>query len=417
MRSTLSGLVLASAGFAIFVTPAAAADYQDDIREMRELVLQLQDQVTAQQEQINEQQGVMREAGLEDERGSASMMSSFLESTDFSGWVAASYFWNFNDPRNTGNSADNSTFSNPFHPDHNSFSFDEAWFVIDRAATEESPAGFHVEVVYGQTASSIVSSTAHGSGNDVWIPSANVSYMTPWGQTVTAGKFATTIGYEVAGAPSNINITRGAVYNLFQPISHVGATVSQDLDGGFTYTIGVTNGFSTEQFDTNQSKSLLWQLGWGNDMATVLFNGIYTDQIEGNGTDDYVLDLVAEMTPMDELTLWLNADYRSTKVNGQRPEGVGLAAGGRMGFAERYGIGARLEYAFFKDDGAANAADGELFTETITFDVALTDNLTWKIEQKYEEAFGGIRGGFPDGGSSNMDDEAVYLGTQLYYEF
>ena len=49
------------AGFAMFATPATA-DYQDDIREMRELVLQLQDQVEAQQEQIDGQQGVIREA-------------------------------------------------------------------------------------------------------------------------------------------------------------------------------------------------------------------------------------------------------------------------------------------------------------------------------------------------------------------
>ena len=68
------------------------------MREMRELVLELQDQVRAQQGQIDEQQTTMQDAGLEDERGSKSALSSFLDSTDFSGWVAASYFYNTNNP-------------------------------------------------------------------------------------------------------------------------------------------------------------------------------------------------------------------------------------------------------------------------------------------------------------------------------
>ena len=169
MRSMIKRLVVTSAGFAMFVTPAAATDYQDEMREVRELVLQLQDQIEAQQEQINDQQGVIREAGLEDERGSASAISSFLESTDFSGWVAASYFYNVNNPKSP-NAGGNGPFSNPFHADHNSFQFDEAWFIMDRAPTEESPAGFHFEILYGATASAIQSSSgAHGSGNDLWI--------------------------------------------------------------------------------------------------------------------------------------------------------------------------------------------------------------------------------------------------------
>ena len=98
MRFMIKGLVVASAGFALLATPAVAADYQDEMREMRDLVLQLQGQVQTQQEQINVQQDVLQDAGLENERGSASMMASFLSSTDFSGHVATSYIYNTNEP-------------------------------------------------------------------------------------------------------------------------------------------------------------------------------------------------------------------------------------------------------------------------------------------------------------------------------
>ena len=433
MRSTFKGLVVASAGFAMFVTPAAAADYQDEIREMREMVLQLQDQVEAQQGQIDDQRGVLREAGLEDERGSASLMSSFLESTDFSGWVSASYFYNFNNPRKGGGgtSGANGPVSNPFHPDHHSFQFDEAWFVIDRAATEEAPAGFHFEIVYGATAEGI---TGDDRNSHVWLPAANVSYMTPFGPTVTAGKMGTTIGYEVAGAANNINITRGAVYNLFQPISQTGITVSQELDSGLSYVFGAVNGFGNDDPDPNGGKGFLWGLGYGNDTVSGSFNGYY-EKKAGSGfgvgfaplQDRLVLDFVGELNPSDHLVLYMNVDYMRMEL-GAGPDGaasppggvnpwlVGAAAGGRMAIGDRYGLGARVEYAYFDADTPGGGAHGDLVTEPITFDVALTDNLTWKLEQKYENTWGVVGDAFALGNTGGSDD-AIFLGTQLYYAF
>jgi hypothetical protein len=424
MRSMMKGLVVASAGFAMFVTPAGAAEYQDDMKEMREMVLKLQDQLEAQQSQLDQQEGVIREAGLEEERGTASELSSFLESTDFSGWVSASYFYNFNNPRQPSAGA-NATFDNPFHADHNSFQFDEAWFTIDRGATEEMPAGFHFEAVYGATATAFV--PGHGGGNDLWIPAANVSYLTPWGQTVTAGKFGTTIGYEVAGAPSNVNITRGITYNLFQPVSHLGATLSQDFDSGMTYTVGIVNGFGTNQPDANGGKGFLWQVGWGNDMVTLLFNGIIEENTAGPGHEQVVLDFVAEMTPADNVLLWTNLDYIMTNRDGSSngrgdASGVGISVGGRVGVTDDMGIGARGEYAAFDQGSSQNGAlDDDIWTITGTLDYALTENLSWKGEVKYEGANGSNeifpKGRNSSGRASKDVDDAVFVGTQLYYEF
>jgi len=408
----IKGLVLASAGFAMFVTPAAA-ERQDDMKEMRELVLKLQDQVDAQQQQIDEQKGVMREAGIDDERGSESALSSFLESTDFSGWVAASYFYNFNQP--DPGAGGNGPFSNPFHPDHNSFQFDEAWFVIDRSPTEQMPAGFHFEILYGATASTIQGGSAHLNGNDFWIPTANVSYVTPLGPTLTAGKFGTTIGYEVAGAPSNVNITRGFTYNLFQPISHTGVTISQDFDGGFTYTLGAVNGFGTEQPDTTENKGVLWQLGWGNDTVTMLFNGFWENNRAGAGRDQLVLDGVVEITPNDRVLIWGNFDYITLQLNGDDPFGVGLSLGARFGLTDDLGLGGRFEVAHFDDDGSSSR-DGELYSWTLTTDYALTDNLIWKLEGKIEAGDGDLENTFRRN-RSDFEDQAVYVGTQIYYEF
>jgi hypothetical protein len=421
--------LLVALGVVVCLAASASAIVADEMREMRELVLELQDRVEAQQRRIDAHEETLRASGL-DERGPASGLGSFLERTDFSGWVSASYFWNFNNPRKPS-AGGNGPFSNPFHADHNSFQFDEAWFVMDRAATEESPGGFHFEIVYGATATAF-SNIENGSpdsgnlnGNDLWIPAANVSFRTPWGPTVTAGKFATTIGYEVAGAPNNVNVTRGFTYNLFQPISHTGVLVAQDFDNGFTYSLGVVNGFGTEQPNSNDSLGALWQLGWANDSLSLLVNGFYTDQLEGEGRDHWVLDGVAELTPGDDTVFWLNFDYINTDQDNENPWGVGVAVGGRVGIRENLGVGGRVEYAHFDDEGVATftdgsgnvrAFDGDLWSFTGTLDYALTDELTGKVEAKYEKGHNGLGSSYKDGSGSHSDD-AVFVGTQLYYEF
>ena len=394
------------------------------MREVRELVLKLQDQIDAQQQQLDQQRDRLREAGLEDRRGSASGLSSFLETTDFRGWLATSYFYNFNDPRNPS-AGGNGPFSNPFHPDHNSFQFDEAWFVIDRPATQASPAGFHVEIVYGATSSVMQGGSAHLSGDDLWIRAANVSYRTPWGPTLTAGKFATSIGYEVAGAPNNVNITRGFTYHLFQPISHTGVTLSQSFDNGATYSLGVVNGFGTEQPDSNVDKGWLWQLGWRNDASAVLFGGFYTNELEGDGRDRTLLDLVTELRPTDDVLMWLNFDYLNTRQDGENPWGVGLSLGGRLAVSQDFGVGTRVEYAHFDAEGVATTTDGsgrvrfldgDLWSLTGTLDYAFNDDLTGKVEVKYEKGANGLGASYKDGSSGSSDD-AVLVGTQLYYQF
>ena len=423
MSKTIRASVALVLATLLGVTGASAETTDNDMREVRELVLELQDQIAAQQEEIATQREALEAVGVEDERGSSSRISSFLETTDFSGWVAASYFYNFNDPKKNGGggNAPTSPYSNPVHQDPNGFQFDEAWFVIDKPATDESPAGYHFEMTYGATGSAIAN--GNPGGNDVWVQSANVSYQTPLGPTITAGKFGTVIGYEVLGAPSNVNITRGFTFNLFQPFSQIGVLVSQDLEGGFTYTIGAVNGVAEEQPDTNQSKGLMWQLGWGNDQATVLFNGLYTPNNEGAPNDLYILNGLAEFTPTDNILTWADLTYVNSDIGPGNPWVIGLALGGRIGLTEKMGIGGRFEYAHFSDDGTGTnfvagpaGGDGDLYSATITTDYALTENLTWKVEGKYEAGEENYDNAYASGGSGFSDD-AFWVGTQLYYEF
>jgi len=354
------------------------------------------------------------EAEADAKSDAKSAIVDFLLQTEIEGWVAASYFYNFNDPDDqTGG---NAAIGNPYHADANSFQFDEAVLVVDNAASKESPAGFHFEVFYGATASA--NGSSNGNGNDFWIPAANVAYRLPIGPTITAGKFGTTIGYEVAGAPLNVNITRGFVYNLFQPIDHVGVKVSNEYDSGLSWTLAAVNGFGADQPDLDDSKGFLWGLGFGSGMFSSSFNGIVVFPASGT---TYVLDLILEAKPTDQLLLWLNADYYNTESGSDSPWGVGIALGGRFAITDRIGIGARGEWGRGEGDGTvANPLtnlDGDicLYSATLTGDWSLTKNLTWKAEFQWQGARGTNEEIFPK--ENYMTDNQIILGTQIYYAF
>jgi hypothetical protein len=413
---------------------ASGEGLEKEVGELRDLVLELQDQVRTQQEEIAAQRSAPEETSPGESRASSSALSSFLEKTEFEGWVAASYFYNFNKPddQHEGNDA----IGNPFHANHNAFQFDEAWFAVDNAATAESPAGFHFEITYGATGgafSNLINShsssvddpsTGNNDGNDLWIPAAYVEYKTPIGPSITAGKFATTIGYEVAGAPLNVNITRGFVYNLLQPIDHIGVKVSNEYDSGLSWAVAAVNGFGSDQPEMNDDKGFLWSLGYGTDMFSASFNGIVLDPDDDT---TYVLDLVLEANPADQVLVWLNFDYVKREVGGDEPWSSGVAVGSRFAISDNAGVGARFEYGRAEDDGSGEytmdsptpdgGGDGDLnlYSATLTGDWALTRNLTWKLEVQWQAARGDGDALFQK--KNHQRENQFLFGTQLYYAF
>ena len=415
---------------AFAAAPAGAANDVDvELKQMRELVLQLQDQVENQQVEIEEQSEVLRDAGLED-RSSASRLSSFLESTDFSGTVAASYFYNTNNPLldegslrtppdptgvKTGFTG-NATVSNPFHPDHNSIQLDQVWLSMSRWASDESPVGFGIDLVYGRLGS--INGTGTTGGNGFWLNQGYIEYMPMSGWTVTAGKFATHIGYEVPGAGNNPNITRGFTYSLLQPISQVGAKMAGDV-GGISVMLGVVNGFGENQPDFDTNKDIIWQAGWANDTLTVLFNGEWGDAGGIGDNSRLTLDGIVEFAPSDGLTTWLNVTWQDVEVAGIESDALGINIGGQLDLGDRMDVAARFEWGTF--DALFGGPDTDLWSITGTFDYLLVEGLTMRTELQYTaaDADGPSAGSdiFPDDSTSGVTDGQFLIGVQLVYAF
>ena len=456
MRIRWTDMLLAAA-LAVVMPGAAVAEDETlrrDMDEMRQMIMQLQDTVSAQSGEIDQQREVIDRAGIEFGDDSASGVSSFLQDIEVNGWLTFTYFYNTNDLDNDELPGGGSNIGIPFAgSSDDSFTFQQLWFEIGKPATKESRAGFFTEIAFGQDACNIggncdTFAAFDGGGNNLYLNSAYIEYLASFGEfdvTFKGGKFGTLIGYEVAQAPYNFNITRGNVYNMLQPITHVGMLASTDFGNGFDLTLGVVNnpnyvtigsGGLTPQNDGNHDKTFIGHLGYTAESWSVSVNAltggdVITDEEPGVS----IIDLIIEATPMDNLTLVMNADYVFRDDDGNDfgvlfeddPNAWGVALTANYDWSER--LATAIRYEFVDDDGNMFGCaavpvlverECQIHSLTGTVAYALTDDLKVRGEIRYDDA--DIKGFtdkavFNDSNGPARDEDRVLLGFEAIYEF
>jgi len=450
MRTTANVLAMAACMLMVGAPAAFADDVSDELAQMRDLVEQLKGQVEAQSEQIEHQGEVIREARLEQARQSensrfgASGIAAFLQRIEVEGWVAGSYFWNFNEPSGGGipvaGNSGASGLTYPFHGNHNNFQVDQVWFGLEHPVDEENRAGFRFDLVYGNTACTLGNSFGircpGDNTSEYYVNQAYVQYLAPItanGVLVKAGKFATLVGAEVVQTTANFNITRGNVYNLLQPIDHVGVLLSTDIgETGLSTSFGVMNddgiGVGADP-DWNDSKSIMAQLAWSGETlsaASTILWGPSNFQSENHANG--LWDLLVTWDPTDSLSTWVNFDYAWNKAQGPNQHAWGVATAARYALTERLGIAGRFEYVR-DDDGFVGWVnpDGFFFSPprkadiwgiTGTMDYALTSNLMLRAEVRYDNIIkhnSDDREFFNDG--LQLEPDQTTAGVELVYEF
>jgi hypothetical protein len=410
MRSSLKSFIAVAAAFLVVPSFASADDVGggDDLQEvlsrMSDLEQQLKatnDSLAASNAKVDQQQKMLSKLGTSNQSGPMLSLSNFLTETTFEGWVSASYFYNLNDPDSgRGMGANGGTVgANPFHPNSNSFQVDQVWFSMSNEATPESRGGFEIDIVYGETGDRLATGF---EGNAIldYLYNANISYLAPItdaGIKITAGRFQTHTGTEVAQDPLNYNITRGMLYTL-QPINFTGVKLSAKYDNGLDWMLGLSNnsGYATlddnvyaafpnaQNYDTDEEKAFLWRLGWQiSDRTSVALNGVYggncagldpTD-IDGPGIDptggcgitsdatgrmntgntdrQLLFDFTLNWDPSDRLSTWVNIDYMkptNERRESGNPYAAGIALAGRYAITDNTGISLRGEYIYSNDN-------------------------------------------------------------------
>jgi hypothetical protein len=247
-------LAVVVAGVVLAAPTAIAAEdaVQEQLRLMEQRMAEMEDRLQATSEELDsakttveEQQEMLSDAGLvDDDRGVRSGVGAFFEAVDVSGVAAASYNYRFidggdadglgnttglSDPNSFGGTPNGGASNDSFftHRNSDTFQIDQVWMTLDKTPTEESRAGFHVDLVWGETAES----QSSGSRDTGLLYTGYVSYLAPIGDGVQfdAGKLATTLGAEVLQANQNFNVTNGAVFQTLQPFTHTGVTATTEL--------------------------------------------------------------------------------------------------------------------------------------------------------------------------------------------
>jgi hypothetical protein len=427
MRSRLTA---ALAVFAIGLAPSIsmAEDVQEQLRQMQDRLQTMEDKLQATNDQlgaanqrVEEQSVLIENSGLAEGRGASSGLGCLVCDWRIGGWVAGSYNYNLNDPNDANNGGlgqtnmgNGSLFYDPLHPDHNSFALDQVWFEIEKEISEENRAGFRADFVYGKTAKwlngggawgGLANSTGDFDDSALYIHQAYVQYAPPIGPEGTVmkfGKFATLLGAEVAGTIYNYNITRGQVWNLLEPIDHIGVLVGGPIgESGFDWAVGGVNGFTQDDPDRNDQKSVTGHLGWASDQFSVGVNGIWGGERYANdGDESGTVNLLAKWTPSDRFGMYLNGDFgwmNEPQGTDLDPYGWGVSLAGRFGITDRTGIALRGEFVRDHDGyilyggkfgGLTDASDvteiDQVWSVTGTVDHLLTDQLMVRAEARWD---------------------------------
>ena len=402
------------------------------LQELNERMEQMEGQLAEAEAQVAAQDEVIAQS---EDRRSSNALSAFIEATEIDSWVAASYNINFHNPRqNTGSDSAGATnqgsfggLYEPFFPVSNTVQLDQAWVSINKAPTEESRAGYNLDIAAGAGSNGGAGGAANAlTGMSVY--SAYASYMLPImdGFTFSGGIMPTAQGAEVVQTTQNLNVTRGIQWGT-QPVTNTGFTGTLDLGGGLTAMVGMTNNPTVlELQDPNNTKGLTSRLNYSADKfsigAGVNYGKAATD---GTGTGTplankvVLLNVLASIDPTDNLTAYV--DYTLNHWTGPDADVHAISVATRLAVLDTTGIAVRGE-VIIDDDGLFSAgAGGNLWSVTGTIDHALTDNLTGNLEVRYDGVADSVTGsgnGFWNGaGTATSDGSQVLLVAQLVYQF
>jgi hypothetical protein len=225
---------------------------------------------------------------------------------------------------------------------------------------------------------------------------------------LTAGKFTTYEGIEVIGGPSNPTITRGFLYFLAEPVTHVGAKLHY-ATGPVDIGVGLVNGWDTNGIvytgDNNDMKTGIFRIGVTPvPQFFAAVSGTYgVEQAGAVSNPRLSMDLTGGIVPSDMITINFQANFGNEKAAPGPANAMGMptvADGSWYGFGLQpllkvgaASVGARFEY--FKDTKGTRtlvANDPSYINFTITPGYTIDGALTLRGEFRYDSASESVLG-------------------------
>ena len=321
--------------------------------------------------------GVLLVAGAARCSAQDTTKGSQASKVDISGFVDAYYSENFAQPTSRTNKLRN------FDIPENQFNLSLAEVVFQKKA---EPVGFRIDADYG-TANDIVQPGVSSTAS--LLQQAYLTAVVPVGSglTIDAGKFVTSMGYEVIESKDNANYSRSLLFAWAIPYYHTGVRFGYTFSTSFSATLHIVNGWNSV-IDNNDSKSIGLMLTYTPVSTTSIILNVMGGH-ENLTPIEYgsrnVADLVTTHQLSDAFTLGLNADYGEAQTYAGLMLWKGAAIYGRYAISDKTAFAARGE--IFDDPQGYALGLGpksDVKEVTGTYEYKFADALLLRGELRYD---------------------------------
>lgn len=397
---------MVAAALAIMASPLLAQESTEDLKRELEQLRKEVDGLKA----VNTTREIPANGKLDVEAMGAAMspIETLFKGTILSGLIDTAWGFSFNQLTSDINVPEAGFGNNPLRFTDNS---DHAFYLhnvvlqLERLATKDMIVGYHIELHAGHDPQVLEGSALalQEGWIQILIPAG------PNGLDIRVGKMATIVGYEVVENTNNLNYSRGALFNLVEPITSTGVRAMMAFVEQFSVTVGFSNGMNFQSsgnelfFDENHGKAFELQamLKPIKDLMIALNMIVGNDTTISASTHDrfYIFNIVVAFT-MDKLTLAMNFDQASAEgVGNQAPPPNarapfrGIAVYGKYQVTDVFATGARIEYVSDISGtavGAAAAGDSgigaRIITLTLTQEFKVAQHLIVRVEFRHDSS-------------------------------
>ena len=279
----------------------------------------------------------------------------FLQQTELSGFVSASYFYDFNRPQSgeiTGRG---------FDVHHDEFMANKFDLVLDKSVDYDAfewKAGYKAELIFGQDAEfTQAGGLSLGDEGDLFVADVQVNVPIGNGLKVVFGKYQTVMGYEWSETELNANWSGGNQWTVLEPFTHTGLLMAYKWNNEWETQVLVNNGWDIVK-DNNHSKSFMGIVTYTpNDNTSINLTGFGGPEQEDNDSNwRKGVDLVVTRKLTPKLAAAVQIDYGQedgAKVIGSDVNGDPIVSGD----AQWWAAGLWLTYDFSEKLQAALRTD------------------------------------------------------------
>jgi hypothetical protein len=357
----------------------------------------------------------------------------FLGGTEISGFASASYLYDFDSTHGT-RTVDGRTFDT--HA--NQFSVNKFKLALEKPLSANPTnwaAGYRADLIFGQDASVIHSSSPHGGtfnlGNDGDLEQAFVDFNIPVGNglKVIVGKTVTLMGVEVIEEVANPNWSEGNQFLFVENFTQTGVQLVYQWNDKIDTEFVVFNGWDVLP-DNNTGLSYMGRLGYAMDSNTTFavlgYGGPEQTTVSLGGTGTTAnwrdgVELIAQHKFTDKLNSYVQLDYGREQKVVDLGDSEWIAAGLWLtyDFTDKIELAFRQDYLKDKDGVRTSGVDGlptfapgngpELCSSTLTLNYKPIDNVQVRPEVRWDHS--------DEPGTYNGNRDQFTLGMGVAYLF